>query len=330
MQIVVDEPILMEDRILSRLHKIVPDLDIIVIDRKGNANKSIAEAEVLFRINLSTSAITHVLQQMPRLKWMHTASAGIDFFWPAFLEYAPADAILTNGSGVMSLPIAEYCLGQIYAVSKGFVTYTLAQAKHQWLEDKQLNQVANREVQGSHILILGTGKIGSDLACLCHGVGMHVSGIRRHRSNEDNNVYFEKIYSIDEDWRSTLSEVDFVALSLPLTPETHHLISSSELALMKQTAWIINISRGDIIDQAALINFLQENPSAGAILDVTTPEPLSADNELWTMQNVIITPHISWRSDSIDRRMMTLFSENLYRYYISEPLQNVIPREQGY
>ncbi len=316
----------------ERLQQEAPDVEITWLDQDGIALGPTEDAEIFFRFDVGRKALVRALQQAPHLKWMHTGSAGVDSILPIFLEYAPPDAVLTNGSGTMSRPIAEYCLAQIAFTSKGLFVYPPAQQRHEWLSHyPQHNPPPAVELLGAQVLTMGLGAIGGELAMLCSAVGMRVHAVRRRRPLAGETVSgVERVYGFDEDWRSLLPVMNYVVITLPLTDETRGLFGASELAAMKPTGWIINISRGAIIQEDALVAALQERRIGGAVLDVTAKEPLPPDHPLWDCPNAIITPHISWRSPRFGERSMALFFENLRRYRQGESLRNLVPRERGY
>jgi phosphoglycerate dehydrogenase-like enzyme len=316
----------------ERLQQEAPEVTVTWLDQEGNAQGPAEDVEIFFRFDMGRKALVRALQQAPNLKWMHTGSAGVDSILPIFREYAPQDAILTNGSGTMSRPIAEYCLAQIAFTSKGLYVYPPAQQRHEWLSHyPQNNPPPAVELLGAQILTMGLGAIGGELAQLCNAVGMRVHAVRRRRAEAGETFPgVERVYGFDEEWRSLLPKMDYVVITLPLTDETSGLFGASELAAMKQSGWIINISRGAIIQEDALVAALQERRIGGAVLDVTAKEPLPPDHPLWDCPNAIITPHISWRSPRFGERSMALFFQNLHRYRQGEPLLNLIPRDRGY
>jgi phosphoglycerate dehydrogenase-like enzyme len=316
----------------ERLRQEAPDIAVTWLDQEGEAQGPVEDVEIFFRFDVGRKALIRALQQAPNLKWMHSGSAGVDNVLPIFLEYASQDAILTNGSGTMSRPIAEYCLAQIAFTSKGLYVYPPAQQRHEWLRHyPQNNPPPAIELLGAQVLTMGLGAIGGELARLCSAVGMRVHAVRRRRAAAGEMFPgVEQIYGFDEDWRSLFPTMDYVVVTMPLTDDTRGLIGATELAAMKSTSWIINISRGAIIQEDDLVAALQSHSIGGAVLDVTAKEPLPPEHPLWDCPNAIITPHISWRSPHFGERSMALFFQNLRRYRQGEPLLNLIPRDRGY
>jgi len=329
MQLVANNNSQLAPDLAARLQDEMPDVEVIWVDKEGQPTAPISNAEVLFRFDMNTSVLIKTLQTMPKLQWIHTGSAGIENILPHFISYAPSEAILTNGAGQASIPIAQFVLTQILSTSRQLPEYVVAQQQRIWLRPSLRNNPPDViEVADMRVLVLGTGSIGSEVAKICSAVGMHVWGVRRQAATIQPP--FQQVMSFDDDWRALLPAMDYMVLCLPLTDESFELIGPRELAAMKSTGWLINIARGAIIDESALISALHEKRIGGAALDVTVTEPLPTDSPLWNCPNVILTPHISWRSPQFDQRSIDLFIDNLHRYRSGQPLVNLIPREKGY
>lgn len=308
----------MADRLRDAICHIVPNCQIVPIGSDGTPKGDPANAEVLFfRWGLSAEA-TRRLISTPGLRWMHTASAGVDHI--LFPELRDSDILLTNASGVFDIPIAETVLAYMLAVVKRLPEFLTQQREHRW------QKLPLRELRGLTVGIVGLGSIGAEVARLCRAFGMRVLGLRRRPAPSD--VADEVLPP--EHLHDLLSRSDFVVIAAPLTEQTQGLIGRAELAAMKPTAWLINISRGAIVDEEALIEALREGRIGGACLDVFAEEPLPAESPLWEMPNVLITPHNSWSSPHIEEREIELFLENLRRYVAGEPLLNVVDKQAGY
>ncbi len=328
MRMLANENAQMVPLLVERLQREAPDMDLTLVDKTGEPMGPIADAEILFRFNVPNAALTRAMDAAPNLRWVHTGSAGVEGFIDLVRDHAP-QAVLTNGSGTMALPIAEFVLAQIFAAAKELPFFWRAQQQHEWRSRGAPPPRA--EVSGSRLVILGLGSIGQDLARLAAGVGMEVWGMRRTPLAPGETIpHVTRVMASDAAWREMLPAADYVAVCLPLTPATRHLVGAAELARLRPTAWIINISRGAIIDEAALAAALAANQIGGAALDVTETEPLPPDSPLWDLPNAIITPHVSWRSPELDRRSLDLFFDNLRRYRAGEPLRNVVPYDVGY
>jgi phosphoglycerate dehydrogenase-like enzyme len=326
--VLANEDAQMARMLAERLRQEAPDVALTLIAPDGTPRGAIADADVLFRFTMNNAALVATLQGAPRLRWVHTGSAGVDRFVGLVQQYAP-EAVLTNSSGVMSQPIAEFAFAMICAAAKHLPTFLRAQDRHTWLRHSQAPTL--RDLRGSRLLILGLGSIGQELARLAQGVGMEIFAVRRTSlAPGEAHPGIAQVAAQEDDWRAWLPTMDYVALCLPLTAATRAIIGAAELAALPAHAWLINVSRGAIIDETALVAALAEGRLGGAALDVTTTEPLSPESPLWALPNTIITPHISWQSPGDDQRTLDLFFENLRRFRANEPLLNVVPFDTGY
>jgi phosphoglycerate dehydrogenase-like enzyme len=251
------------------------------------------------------------------LRWVHSSGAGTEHLPLELLR--SRQITITNGSGIGAIPIAEYVVLAMLAVSKDFPSLVRAQDRAEWLQPGPRGE----ELFASRALIVGYGAIGRAIGTRLRGFGVDVTGVRRRPDGEPS------VIGLDE-WRPRLGEFDWVILCAILTVQTRNLIGASELAAMKPTAWLMNISRGGLIDQPALIEALRRPSIGGAYLDVFEPEPLPADHDLWRLPNVILTPHSSWTSHRFQNRAADLFFENLERYLAGRPLRNMIDPEVGH
>lgn len=326
--VLANEEAQMAGMLAERLHQEMPDVALTLIAPDGTPRGEIADADVLFRFTMNNAALVAALQAAPHLRWVHTGSAGVDRFVGLVQQYAP-EAVLTNSSGVMSQPIAEFAFAMLCAAAKQLPTFLRAQERHEWLRHSQAPTL--RDLNGSRLLILGLGSIGQALARLADGAGMEVYAVRRTPPAPDETLpHVAQVVAQDADWRAWLPTMDYVVVCVPLTPATREIIGAAELAALPTHAWIVNISRGAIIDEPALIAALAEGRIGGAALDVAATEPLPHESPLWSLPNVIITPHISWQSPGDNQRTLDLFMENLRRYRAGEPLLNVVPFDVGY
>lgn len=252
------------------------------------------------------------------LKWLTTIYAGLDALPLALL--AERGVILTNGTGLAAIPVAEYAVMGMMAAAKGFHQVVRAQDRREW----PVVSPGTAELWESSALVIGYGAIGQAIGERLTGLGVRVTGVRRSPSDDPTIIG-------PDDWRARLGEFDWVVLAAPSTPETKTLLGASDFAAMRSSAWLVNIARGDLVDQDALIEALQLRRIAGAFLDVTTPEPLPAENPLWAMPNVIITMHLSGRAQTrLFPRAAALFAENLRHYLAGEPLRNMVDPARGY
>lgn len=253
-----------------------------------------------------------------QLKLVATIYAGLDAF--------PLDRMkargtrLTNGSGINTNAVAEYAVMGMLALAKDFGAVIRAGDRHEWL----LDAPGKAELEGSRALIIGYGAIGRRIGQILGGFGVEVTGVRRAPSGEPNMLG-------PDDWRRRLGEFDWVVLAAPATSETAHLIGVEELAAMKPGAFLVNIARGSMVDQEALIAALKSRRLAGAHLDVTDLEPLPSDHPLWAVDSALITMHLSGRAQTrMFPRAAALFLDNLARYRAGAPLINEVDLDLGY
>lgn len=250
------------------------------------------------------------------MKWLNSIYAGVDGMPLAQLK--AQGCIVTNGAGINAVTIAEYVVMGMLTVAKGYRDVVRAQDRHEWLQDSP----GKAELFGSKALLLGYGAIGKLVEERLKAFGVDVTIVRR--SAGPNTL-------TPDQWRAQLGEFDWVILAVPATPETDNMIGADELSAMKPSATLINIARGSVVDQDALVTALQAKQIAAAFLDVTTPEPLPADNPLWSLDNAHISMHLSGRAqDKMFIRSAERFFENLERYRNSEPLSPLVNLDLGY
>ncbi|MHB8631596.1 MAG: D-2-hydroxyacid dehydrogenase [Candidatus Limnocylindria bacterium] len=262
-----------------------------------------------------------MLADVPTLRWIHTFSAGVDRHVPEMVGYERV--LLTNNTGAYDVPIAEHVIAMIFAAAKRIPEHLAAQGRREWQRE-----VPHAEVRDSTLVILGMGSIGSELARLAGGVGMRVVGIRRDPRRRDGPGLDRVVPP--ERFIEVVGEADYLAVTAALTPQTRGMVSAAVLRALKPTAWVINIARGPIVDEAALAAALAERRIGGAALDVFDAEPLPATSPLWSMDNAILTPHVSNSSPKVRERSLALVVENVRRFKAGEPLLNLVDRSVGY
>lgn len=261
-----------------------------------------------------------------KLRWFHTASAGVeDNLIPSLVE---SDLVLTNAAGLHSVSIPEHVLALMLALARNLHEAQRLQMQSRWDRIGAIAfGVGVRELADSHLAVIGAGAIGTALTRLAVALGMKVRVMRRRAHRP---VAGAETVVGPGDLESLLAWADFVVLAAPLTAETRHLIDSEALAAMKRTAFLINVARGEVIDDDALIEALREKRIAGAGLDVASPEPLPASSPYWGLANVILTPHVSGYTATYFERTLTLFADNLDRFLRGETLRNVVNKRLGY
>lgn len=302
----------------QKIKEIAPDYELLVSKAKELTPQSIREAAIL--IGWSRSLQEDVLSNDSQLKWIQAWSAGVDKMPLGELENKGIQ--LTNASGVHSIPITEHIFAMILAFTRNLHLAIRQQSNNKWDTSGTFTELA-----GKTIVIVGVGQIGSHAAKVAQAFGMRTVGVR-HSGKSDPHV--EVMYKVDK-LEEALSEGDYVVNILPLTNETHGLFDKTKFAAMKNSAFFVNVGRGPSVVTDDLIEALQSGALAGAGLDVFEEEPLPSDHPLWTMDNVIMTPHMAGDTDRYSERVMDIFLENLQHYVNREPLsRNVIDYSKSY
>lgn len=265
----------------------------------------------------------------PHIRWVQLASAGADGAARTdLLDGAPGPAVTTS-SGIHAIPIAEYALSSMLLWVRHWPRILELQGAGTWADRPTWLSLRGGELHGATLGIVGLGHIGRQIARLGRAVGMRPFGLRRSVAIPDNDPDVERLYPADS-LNDLLATSDFVVIAVPRTPATHHLIAESQLRAMRPAAYLVNIARGDVIDEPALIRALREGWIGGAGLDVTEHEPLDAASPLWTMPNVILSPHLSGATDRYSARLTEFFLDNLGRYREGQPLRNLVDPARGY
>lgn len=259
------------------------------------------------------------INKFTKLKLILLSSIGIDFIPKD--DIIKNSIILTNNRGGYSIPMGEWIVMNLLMLSKKSTTFWDNKKQKKWKLDTKLT-----ELYGKTVTFLGTGTISTEAAKRLQGFGMNVVGVN---TKGTISQYFDKAYSLDE-VKTAISMADYLVMVLPFTEKTHHFLDQEKLGWMKDSARLINVSRGNVIDERAMTKALKDKAIAGAALDVFEEEPLSVDSELWDMDNVYISPHNSWISEQRDARRFDLIYENLKAYIEDKPLKNVVDIQRGY
>lgn len=281
--------------------------------------EAIRGARALLLWDFFSTAVSDVWAQADSLEWIHITAAGVDTL--LFDELRESDVVVTNARGVFDRPLAEYVLGAVIADAKDSRNSFDLQRRHQWQHRE------TRRITGATALVVGTGGIGREIAKLLRAAGLVVRGAGR-RAVADDPDFGEVIQSdnlaAEADW------CDYLILAAPLTAQTRGLVNAEVLAAMKPDAHLVNIARGPMVDESALLAALTERRIGGATLDVFDTEPLPPDHPLWDAPNVTITAHMSadvvgWRDT-----LAAQFAANVRRWLAGEPLVNVVDKKLGY
>ncbi|MFO7321918.1 MAG: D-2-hydroxyacid dehydrogenase [Chloroflexota bacterium] len=279
----------------------------------------LAQADILFDFDYSHREDLPDLA--PNLKWIQATSAGIGKFVERMKYAERTNWLFTTASGVHARPLAEFVIFAMLFFEKNFEYLQREKEARHW------QRYTTGELPGKTVSIIGLGKIGREVARLAKCFDMRVIGSRRDPSQTVEGI--DALYA-PGDLRPLLEHTDYLVLATPHTHETERMIGEEELALLPQNAVLINIARGAVVDQAALTRALQNGRLRGAALDVFEVEPLPPDDPLWSLPNVIISPHSASTAASENRKLTDLFIENLRRYLAGEPLLNLLDVERQY
>lgn len=292
--------------------------DIRVATNATELASALDGASVLLVLDFRAGVIRQAWPAARTLRWIHAASAGVDNLM--FPELRDSPVVLTNARGVFDDAIAEWVLAVALTFCKGLHTGRDLQHQARWLHRE------SERLAGGRMLVVGAGGIGRAIARLATAAGVDVTLAARHAREDDELGTIIAASDLDDH----VGTADFVTLAAPLTPETSGVLSAERLAGMRPDARLINVGRGELVDETAMRAALRDGRLGGAALDVFTTEPLPPDDELWAMPNVIVSPHMSgdvagWRQDLIDQ-----FTANLRRWTDGEPLENVVDKDAGY
>ena len=288
-----------------------PTFSVAVCATPAEAEARIADAEILYAWNFPRE----LLPRAVKLRWVQNMGAGVERFMVPELSRR---VTVTRVGGTFGPWMSEYVLGWCLHFTLRMELFRAQQRRQEW------RPVDPMRLHGSTLCVVGLGDIGRAIARAARGVGLRVVGVSRSgkRVPEAGRVYKTR------DIGKAVAAADFIVLTVPLTEATRGLIGTAELAAMKPSAWLINIARGPVVDEAALLDALRDNRLGGAVLDVFDEEPLPRGHPLWELDNVVITPHISGPSAPVE--IAPIFNDNLRRYLTRRPLRYVVDRERGY
>ena len=292
------------------------DLDVAWFTTPEEAAAMVVDADIAWVDQQRSRTAGEIAARGTRLEWLSTIYAGLNDF-P--LETLRARGVtVTNGTGINAVAVAEYAVMGMLVAAKRYDEVVRLADQHRWTTDAP----GRVELDGTSALIVGYGTIGKLIGDRLAAFGVAVTGVTR--SGRDGTLK-------PDQWRARLGEFDWLVLAAPSTNETRAMIGADELAAMKSSAWLINIARGDMIDKAALIAALDARRIAGAFLDTVDPEPLPADDPLWTAANTIHSMHLSGRSQTrMFQRAAALFLENLNAFRAGRPMRNTVDLAAGY
>ncbi|MFB6418791.1 D-2-hydroxyacid dehydrogenase [Bradyrhizobium tunisiense] len=299
----------------AMIRKRFPCVRVLTVEDAASLDKHVAEADVL----LAHSFPVEAFDKARRLRWFQCGSAGVDSVMP--IRNRIGDLIVTNARGMHGEVIADFVVAGMTMMHWDFPRFMREQSRKEW-RPRSVAPLAERTLG-----VLGLGSIGAAIARRAKSAGMRVIGSKRDVAEPIAGV--DRLFP-PEGLAELLQLSDFVVLAVPHVPETARLIGREQLQLMRRTAFLINIARGSVVAESDLIEAIQEGAIAGALLDVFEREPLPADSPLWTLPNVIVTPHVAgWLSD-YNARVFEIFSDNLQRFLEKKPLCNVVNLKRGY
>lgn len=297
-----------------------PGITFVVGEKPEHFAKA-PPADAIFVCSLGRKSLEPVFPLSRQLRWVHSRSAGVErLLFPGLVE---SPVPLTNGKGVFSVSLAEWVVGAVLFFAKDLRRLVRNQAAEKWEE------FAPEMVEGRTLGIVGYGDIGRATAARARPLGMRILALRRRPQESRTDPLVDEVLSA-EALPELLGRSDYVVVATPLTADTHHLLGRAELARLKPSAVVINVGRGSVIDERALVEALQQGRLKGAALDVYDEEPLPAGHPLWRMENVLLSPHsadqiATWLLDAT-----RAFLENLERFRRGEPLRSLVDKARGY
>jgi len=325
----------------ERIHREFPQVEVEQRNSYKDIDEHIRDAEIFFGWSLRGEQV----RAAKKLRWIHSTAAAVHQLMSP--ELRASDIIVTNARSVHGPVVAEHAMALMFALAKCLPSAVRYQEQHVWAQEQISYQHPHpSELAGSTLGLIGYGAIGAEVARSAAALGMRVLVIRQHPQRENSAVSSRaSAPGVDARVEGTLpsvesfgpdrlddviSQSDFLVLAAPLTERTRYLINAERLARMKPEAYIINVARGALIDEAALVEALRNRRIGGAALDVFDHEPLPADSPLWDLDNLVITPHTAATSDKMWERHYALIKENLRRYFDGEPLLGLVDKQVGY
>jgi phosphoglycerate dehydrogenase-like enzyme len=307
----------------ERLRTEFPEFQVEHFNSYENAAEHIKDAEIMLGISLRPEQFGAAR----KLRWIQSPSAGVHQF--LFPELVNSEVILTNGRDVHGPVVAEQVIAMILALAKQIPAAVRFQQKHVWAQEAiWRDRGGPREIEGATLGLVGLGSIGRNVATRAAALGMRVIAVREHPEKE-------KPAGVGEVFPTSrlldlLGRSDYVVLSAPVTPETTGMIGRKQLAAMKRRACLVNVGRGQLIDEPALVDALRDHKISGAALDVFDQEPLPPESPLWDFEDLLITPHTAGMAEKLWERQYALFSENIRRYLSGQPLLAIVDKKAGY
>ena len=307
---------------VERLRQRFPDKTFIHAITDADGLEAIQTADVALASRMSAEMV----ERAKRLRWVHSTAAAVGIL--PLKELYARDVVVTNSRGIQAAAIAEFVIGGVLVLARRLNLMLEAQHERRWIQNELTRDAWPWSVKERRMTIVGLGTIGREVAQRAHAFGMHVTGIRR-KIGEPPPAFVDRVLGPDQ-LDNGLNDCDVLVIAAPFIAGTDRLIHAGRLARLNRGAVVVNVARGKIIDEAALIAALQSGHLGGAVLDVFEHEPLDAGSPLWSLPNVIISPHVSGVRPNHWDEAIDLFSDNLRRFECGEPLLNVVDMSAGY
>jgi len=298
-------------------------LEVVHLSSYDGAEAELRDAEVAFTLSLRPEQFAVA----NKLRWIHSPAAAVHQLM--FPELVNSEVIVTNGREVHGPVVAEHVIALVFALAKALPQALRLQQEHEWGQEAIWNGRSRpREISGATLGLVGLGSIGREVARHASALGMRVIAVRE-RPEQGSPEGVQQVFASSQ-IDSLLEQSDFVVLAVPITAATRGLINDERLAHMKPGAYLINVGRGPLIDEAALVQALRDHKIGGAALDVFDQEPLPSDSSLWDLDNLLITPHTAGLTEKLWGREYVLFAENLRRYLNHQSLVAIVDKHKGY
>ena len=311
--------ILTGNRSVTGLERLEELAEVRLAEDATELAEALPGTEIVYLWNYFADGLRQGWERADSLKWVHLPAAGVDKL--LFPELAASEVTVTNARGIFDAAMAEYALAGILYFAKNFPQAGRNQRERRWKHFPTSN------LGGSRALVAGTGSIGRSTARLLRAVGIEVDGMGR--TGRDGDADFGAVFA-SQDFAVVAGNYDYVVLAAPLTDTTRGMLNTDVLSAMRPSAVVVNMGRGELVDQYALHSALAAGAIGGAVLDVTDPEPLPGSDPLWGLDNVLITPHLSGDSRTHLPAMAEQFEANLRAYIAGRPLINVVDKQLGF
>jgi D-2-hydroxyacid dehydrogenase (NADP+) len=311
-----------DDAHVATLRERFPDVDFVYAATAQDARRHVEDVDVAFTPFMTPEMVAAAA----RLRWVHSSAAAVEGLLP-LAHLAARGIVVTNSRGVQAIPMAEHVMGGLLVLSRRLDRILDAQRDRRWIQN-ELSDDWPWMLHGQTMTIVGLGTIGVEVAKRAHAFGMSVTGVRR-RATEPRPSFVDRVFGADQ-LNEALAGSDVLVLSAPGVASTQRMIGAEQLALLNDGAVVVNVARGQIIDEEALRTALASGKLRGAVLDVFDREPLDEASPLWSMPNVVITPHTSGFRASHWDEVTDLFTDNLRRYQRGEELRNPVDAAAGY